>query len=134
MLSGGATCAWYDTTCQTLMNIGVAGATITYSIGELINYAASCIPQNYHGNDLRNTKTNYGYTLRNKSTGEVLKYGETINPDTRYSTKYLEQNNAYMQIETTGSKLEIHNWQHEQILNYKDMHDGLRPLLNKSDW
>jgi len=39
-----------------------------------------------------------------------------------------------MIIETEGSKIDIHNWQHEQILKYKAANNGNRPPLNKSDW
>lgn len=35
----------------------------------------------YHGNDLRTQRPTYGYTLRDKNTGAILKYGETTNPD-----------------------------------------------------
>jgi hypothetical protein len=39
-----------------------------------------------------------------------------------------------MQFEASGTKREMHNWQHEKILDYKSSHDGHRPKLNKSDW
>lgn len=29
---------------------------------------------------------------------------------------------------------EMHDWQHEKILDYKANNNGQRPPLNKSDW
>lgn len=86
-----------------------------------------------HGNSLNYKGINYGYRLVDKNTGEILKYGETINPSSRYTQSYLNENNARMEVITSGDKVEIHNWQHEQILCYKRQY-GVRPLLNKSDW
>jgi hypothetical protein len=86
-----------------------------------------------HGNSLQSTATNYGYTLRDKTTGEILKFGETISPSTRYSKAFLEANNAKLVIETQGTKIEIHNWQHQQILEYTETF-GVRPPWNLSDW
>ena len=39
-----------------------------------------------------------------------------------------------MDIQTKGSKKEMHTWQHEKILQYKEDHFGKRPDLNKSDY
>ncbi len=86
-----------------------------------------------HGNSLDHEGTNYGYRLIDKDTGEVLKYGETLNPNTRYSQTYLDANNAKMEIITSGSKLDIHYWQHIQIENYY-LEYGKLPGLNKSFW
>ncbi|MCM1500752.1 MAG: hypothetical protein NC124_20020 [Clostridium sp.] len=47
-----------------------------------------------HGNSLDDPRTNYGYVLTDQDTGEILKFGESINPDTRYSKSYLEENNC----------------------------------------
>ncbi len=41
-------------------------------------------PQKYHGNDLRNPATTTGYSLQERSAGSIMKYGESIKPDTRY--------------------------------------------------
>ena len=38
-----------------------------------------------HGNSLDYDGTNYGYVLKDKTTGEILKYGESINPNSRYT-------------------------------------------------
>ena len=46
-----------------------------------------------HGNSLKYSGKNFGYTLRDKTTGKILKYGETINPKTRYAKKFLNQKN-----------------------------------------
>ncbi|KJS84333.1 MAG: hypothetical protein JL57_20750 [Desulfosporosinus sp. BICA1-9] len=64
----------------------------------------------------------------------MLKYGETTNSSHRYTKKYLQNNNAEMQIEIQGTKREMHQWQHEQILDYKNINNELRPPLNKSDY
>ena len=37
-------------------------------------------------------------------------------------------------IGVEGTKREMHDWQHEKILEYKAEHGGQRPPLNKSDW
>ena len=39
-----------------------------------------------------------------------------------------------MNFEANGSKREMHDWQHEKILEFKDKHNGERPPLNKSDY
>ena len=51
-----------------------------------------------HGNSLSDPRTNYGYVLVDKDTNEILKFGETLYPETRYSKSYLEQNNAVMKL------------------------------------
>lgn len=51
-----------------------------------------------HGNSLDDPRTNYGYVLTDKDTGDILKFGESISPDTRYSKGYLEEHNATMTI------------------------------------
>ncbi|MEX0931889.1 MAG: FG-GAP-like repeat-containing protein [Candidatus Paceibacterota bacterium] len=85
-----------------------------------------------HGNSLESTKLNTGYTLRD-AEGSVLKYGETTRPGQRYSQKFLDENGYIFRQEVTGTKRDIHFWQHNQILDYK-VQFGIRPLLNKSDW
>jgi hypothetical protein len=39
-----------------------------------------------------------------------------------------------MVFEAKGSKREMHYWQHDKIIEYKNSHGGQRPPLNKSDW
>jgi hypothetical protein len=87
-----------------------------------------------HGTDLSTTKPAQGYSLRDRNTGEVLKYGETTLGKGRYTSKYLEEHNAEMVFETKGTKAEMHKWQNEKILEYKAANNGSRPPLNKSDW
>ena len=74
-----------------------------------------------------------GYSLRNRDTGAILKFGETTGQDDRYSKAYLELHNAELIIEASGSKPEMHKWQHEKILEYT-REFGERPSLNKSDY
>ncbi len=76
---------------------------------------------------------NCGYRLVDKKTGKILKYGESISPETRYTQTELDSYNAKMEILVSGSKAEIHQWQHDQINAYKNKY-GQRPPLNKSDW
>ena len=87
-----------------------------------------------HGNALDTANPAQGYSLRDRTTGEILKYGETTLGTRRYTGKYLEEHNAEMVFETSGTKREMHQWQHERIGEYKDAHSGQRPPLNQSDW
>ena len=87
-----------------------------------------------HGNSLNSPKPAEGYSLRDRDTGELLKYGETTRNTARYTQKELEMNNAEMVFEADGTKLEMHQWQNEKILEYKMQNGGNRPPLNKSDW
>lgn len=87
-----------------------------------------------HGNNLATTKPAEGYSLRDRDTGEVLKYGETTRGPKRYSAKYLDENNADMIFEAKGTKREMHDWQHDKILEHRQNHNDRRPPLNKSDW
>jgi RHS repeat-associated protein len=86
-----------------------------------------------HANSLDYDGVSYGYTLRDKATDAIGKFGETISPDTRYSQKWLNANNLYLQIEISGTKAETHAWQNQSILGYKDMYNAT-PLLNKTNW
>jgi hypothetical protein len=86
-----------------------------------------------HGNDLSTTKPAQGYSLRDRDTGEVLKYGETTLGRSRYAKQYLEKHNAEMLFEAKGTKAEMHRWQNEKIREHKAV-TGSRPKLNKSDW
>lgn len=62
-----------------------------------------------------------------------MKFGETLNPGTRYPQSFLKDNNLYLKVEETGTKLEMHNWQNQKILQYLDEY-GSRPPLNKSNY
>ncbi len=86
-----------------------------------------------HGNSLSDTRTNYGYALVDRDTNEILKFGETIYPNSRYSQKYLDDNNAVMKILETGDKEYIHNWQHD-MNEYIRQRYGSYPRLSKKGW
>jgi hypothetical protein len=86
-----------------------------------------------HANSLDTGLPAEGYTLRNKDTGEILKYGETTRGKQRYTQKYLDNNNAVYVSEIRGTKREMHYWQHEKIIDYMYVADQ-RPPLNKSTW
>ena len=92
--------------------------------------------QSTHGNSHDCCKKAYGYKLVDRDTGELLKYGETTedNPINRYSQPYYESTNSRMVVMQTGTKKEMHEWQHLKILEYKAQNGGRRPPLNKSDY
>lgn len=85
-----------------------------------------------HGNSLASSKTNYGYVLLDQERN-ILKFGETIHPSTRYSKKSLESKKWTMVILEEGNKLEIHNWQHDMNMYYKYKY-GSFPPENKKGW
>ncbi|ADL53274.1 hypothetical protein Clocel_3600 [Clostridium cellulovorans 743B] len=86
-----------------------------------------------HGNSLSNLNTNYGYALVDKDTGEILKFGETLYPDTRYSKSYLESKNAEMRVLESGNKIDMHYWQYDMNKYYFDKYDTYPPL-NPNGW
>lgn len=87
-----------------------------------------------HGNSLTNNfNKNYGYALIDKNTSEVLKFGETLYPDTRYTQSYLDSINAEMKVLVSGQKLDIHLWQHDMNMYYFYKY-GDFPPLNKKGW
>ena len=90
-----------------------------------------------HGNSLKTTKQAFGYELRDYN-GALIKYGETLYPNTRYSKTWLATNSYEMHIMALGSKYDMHYWQHDRILAYKATHQGERPgdgrYGNRSDW
>ncbi|HZF50554.1 MAG TPA: hypothetical protein VE093_17975 [Polyangiaceae bacterium] len=90
-------------------------------------------PKPVHGNHLSTTKPAQGYSLRDRDTGEILKYGETTLGRGRYTKKYLDEHNAEMIFEAKGTKAEMHKWQNEKIREHKAT-NGDRPPLNRSDW
>ena len=98
---------------------------------ELLDTAADAVK--IHGNSLNTTKKTVGYALVKNDTLEVMKYGETTRGTKRYTKKFYEENNVHMEIMETGSKREMHMWQHYKILDYKEKY-GKRPIWNKSDW
>jgi hypothetical protein len=87
-----------------------------------------------HGNSHATPKPAQGYTILDRSSGDVLKFGETTRGPRRHSKRFLEENNARIEFEPPTTKREAYYWQHEQILKYKETHSGNRPPLNKNDW
>ena len=86
-----------------------------------------------HGNSLKTTKPAQGYRLVDKSSGATLKYGETTRGYARYTKKYLSSNNARMEFMASGTKAEMHQWQHQKILEHFEKY-LVKPILNKSFW
>ena len=83
-----------------------------------------------HGNSLATPAEARGYTLRDRDSGEIVKYGETTLPGTtRYTKPFLKNKNVDMVFETKGTKEEMHTWQNKQILDYVAS-TGVRPPLN----
>ena len=87
-----------------------------------------------HSNSHSTTKPAEGYTIRDRDTGEILKYGETTRGKKRYTNKWYKDNNAEMVVEARGTKKNMHKWQHDKILDHKKNNYGKRPPLNKSDY
>ena len=110
-----------------------AGTKLLGDINDSTKIIQSKVKSN-HGNSLSTTKPAQGYILRNRDTQEILKYGETTRGNRRYTKKYLNETNSFMDFQVEGTKREMHDWQHEKILEYKAEHGGQRPPLNKSDW
>jgi len=92
------------------------------------------IATDFHANDHRTEKPAQGYSLRDNDTGEVLKYGETTRGTARYTKQYLKEHNARMVFEAKGTKAQMHKWQHNKIVEYKEQHNGARPPLNRNDY
>jgi len=82
-----------------------------------------------HGNDLRTTTQTIGYKLVDKTSGVVMKIGQTIYPATRYPQKWMDINNLEMVRSISGSKANIRIWEHEQIGEYIFKY-GEAPALN----
>jgi RHS repeat-associated protein len=124
---------------QTQPQLGQArGAGEEQSQSDIANDRArtngGIVTKEIHGNSHATDKPAQGYSLRDKDTGEVLKYGETTRGTARYSKEYLDENNARMQFEAKGTKAQMHKWQHDKIVEYRKQHDGARPPLNKNDY
>jgi hypothetical protein len=93
-----------------------------------------------HGNKL-DDKPAEGYSLQDRDTGAVQKYGETTRGEDkfgegnqkRYSKDYLKKNNVDYVKEASGTKKDMHQWQHDKIVEHKEQ-TGSRPPLNKSDY
>nr|WP_068892978.1 DUF6443 domain-containing protein [Pedobacter panaciterrae] len=94
-----------------------------------------------HGNKL-DDKPAERYSLKDRTTGEVKKHGETTRGEDkygagnqkRYSKKELKEKNLDYNKENSGTKKDMHKEQHEKILEHKKNNNGKRPELNKSDY
>ena len=100
--------------------------------GKSVSNAATTTKK-IHGNSLQSPKETVGYALKKIDSGEILKYGETSRGTKRYTKKFYQDNNAYMDIMAKGTKKDMHFWQHDKILEYYDK-NGHKPPLNKSLW
>ena len=124
-------------TIRTLDKVGdsvdtvddIHGATRIADFSEDASKSAKKI----HNNSLKTDKITEGYILRDITTHEILKYGETTRGLKRYTNTYLTKHHAYMDFVAKGTKAEMHQWQHEMILNYISV-AGQRPPLNKNLW
>jgi RHS repeat-associated protein len=86
-----------------------------------------------HGNSLNSPKPTVGYVARNRTTEEVLKFGETsaTPPTSRYPSSWYERNNARMDVGTAAtSKPAAKAWQNHEIRTYEKTY-GRLPSLNK---
>ena len=106
------------------------GRKVTNSLDDM-NDARKVVGK-IHGNSLSSNKINYGYQLIDKNNN-IVKYGESKNPLTRYSSKWLDEHGYRVQIKVAGTKRGVHEWQHDMIENYA-LISGARPPRNKSLW
>ena len=85
-----------------------------------------------HGNSHASTRPTVGYIIRENGTGRVLKFGETSNPNpqARYTQKWYQTNNAYMDPVKSGTKAQMHKWQSDRIRQYENRR-GVKPPMNK---
>ena len=87
-----------------------------------------------HGNSLKHPGPATVYELLDKDSGEILKIGETLKPDIRYSQKYLANNNAEMRVVSSKlSKAEARSQESNRITTFKSQNNGSRPKLNKNN-
>ena len=96
--------------------------------GDLVDDVANSTDDVVHGNSLKSTKTNYGYRLVHKTTGKTMKYRESIYGVKRYSNAFYTRTNTRMDIMISGTKAEIHLWQHNKIVQYFDDFGALPPM------
>ena len=122
-----------------IMSFGMMAQSV-YDV-TLFNYNAhkvQSVPPKVHGNSLYTTKPAQGYALVPRNNPKViLKYGETTMGVNRYSKTYLNNlvpGGADMRFKASGTKYDMHYWQHNMIIDYKNHHNGNRPPFNKSDW
>lgn len=98
-------------------------------------------PSTPHGNSLKSGRAAELYSLRDRKSESVIKWGETtrgedrfgVGKQKRYSDRFLDQNNAVYKKEASGTKLDMHRLQTEKILNHIETF-GSRPPLNKTNY
>ncbi|MDR2410747.1 MAG: hypothetical protein LBE13_21915, partial [Bacteroidales bacterium] len=86
--------------------------------------------QEVHGNSLKTTKPCWGYELRDNTTGEIKKYGETTLGFKRYTHKWYDENNVHMSPVKFGSKVECRQWESQMLQNWYDTHGQKLPEFN----
>lgn len=94
-------------------------------------------PDGINGNSLLSTRPAQGYIMRARVDERILKYGETILGEDRYSKPFLRDvvpGGAYLQWAANGTKAEMHQWQTLKILSYMTANGGRRPELNKCNY
>ena len=81
------------------------GGMVTNEIDQSAQALSNAITNAVHGNSLDSQRQTYVYQLTDRTTGDILKYGITSqpNPQARYPAAFYEQNNAQMQVITSYS-------------------------------
>jgi RHS repeat-associated protein len=112
-------------------NTSAAGALAEDAPANVID--SNTFNNNVHGNSLSSTKTNYGYQLVDKDSGQIVKFGITgnDNPVNRYSGPAYDRMNAQMQVVTQGAKPDMRSWETQQIKGFESEF-GNKPLFNKN--
>ena len=105
----------------------------TYYVGTDSMLVHNACKNPEHGNSLKTSKPAQGYILKDRTTNDILKFGETTRGYSRYSSIYLTKNNAYMDFVKSGTKVAMHEWQHKMIEGYVAI-TGQLPPLNRSLW
>ena len=86
-----------------------------------------------HGNSLLSEKPTVGYNIVNKTTGELLKKGQTSAspPTSRYTDTFYKNNNARMDVATeVTEKYAAKGWETQELKTYFE-NKGHLPPLNK---
>ena len=98
-----------------------------------VSHSSILVHNTCHGNSLNSTKKTELYALRDTTTNQIKKIGETTRGVKRYTQKFYSENNVYMQVIDSGSKKAMHYQQHRILVKYHTRFRKL-PLLNKSLW